>query len=169
MTDKELRRLRRDDLLQILINQQRQIDDLTASLERAKEKLDQRDIAVAEAGNIAEAALRLNGVFEAAQASADQYVEQMSARADELRQEAESVRDQAKRTADDLVKSARTEADRILREARNEGERLKEEAQKLLDEARQRTGVEPPTIDQLRGKEEEVKQRRGLFGRGRKS
>jgi len=169
MTDKELRKLHRDDLLQILINQQRQIDDLNASLERAKEKLDQRDIAVAEAGNIAEAALRLNGVFEAAQASADQYVEQMSARADELRQEAESVRDQAKRTADDLVKSARTEADRILREARNEGERLKEEAQKLLDEARQRTGVEPPTIDQLRSREEEGKQRRGLFGRGRKS
>ena len=53
MTDKELRKLRRDDLLQILINQQRQIDEMKASLVSAEEKLSQRTIAIQQAGSIA--------------------------------------------------------------------------------------------------------------------
>ena len=79
MTDKELRKLRRDDLLQILINQQRQIDELNARLEEAQDQLKQRRIAIQESGSVAEAALKLNGVFESAQAAADQYVGQMRA------------------------------------------------------------------------------------------
>ena len=46
MTDKELRKLRREDLLQILIAQQRQIDDLKASLEQTQTRLDKRNIAI---------------------------------------------------------------------------------------------------------------------------
>ena len=38
MTDKELRKLRRDDLLQILIEQQRQNDELKTALEEAKRR-----------------------------------------------------------------------------------------------------------------------------------
>ena len=170
MTDKELRRLRRDDLLQILISQQRQIDELTVSLEQAQGELGKRNIAIEEAGSVAEAALRLNGVFEAAQASVDQYTQEMRDRADELRAGAEADAEKAKRTSEDLLKTARNEAERILREARNEGERIKQEAQQLLDEARQRTGVEPPTMDELRkAGAEEGKQRRGLLWRNRKA
>ena len=65
MTDKELRKLRRDDLLQILINQQKQIDTLNEQLEQSKQALANRDIAIQEAGTLAEAALKMNGVFEA--------------------------------------------------------------------------------------------------------
>lgn len=170
MTDKELRKLRRDDLLQILINQQRQIDEMKASLESAEEKLSQRTIAIQQAGSIAEAAMKLNGVFEAAQASADQYMEQVQTRAEELRAGAEAEAQRAKSTADDLLRSARSEADRILGQAREESERIKAEAQKLLDEARIRTGQEPPSIDQLRkAEEDEGKQRRGLLRRNRKA
>ena len=104
MTDKELRRLRRDDLLQILINQQRQIDDLTALVEDYEKQLNERRIAIEEAGNLAEAALKLNGVFEAAQQAADQYLEEARARAREQ--------------AEEIVKNARAEAERIVAEAR---------------------------------------------------
>ncbi len=185
MTDKELRKLRREDLLQILIAQQRQIDELKTSLEQVQTQLDRRNIAIEQSGSIAEAALRLNDVFGAAQASADQYMDEIRARADALNAEAEARAENARRTADDLLKSARSEADRILREGRGEGERVKamhlreaqeeadrmrEEAEKLLEEARLRTGAEPPTIDQLRAAaEEEGKQRRGLLRRNRKA
>ena len=123
MTEKELHRLGRKDLLQLLVTQgrealalQEELDasnaanaDLEATLSRLKGKLDEKDelidklkgrldqkdarikeleeemaewkksrrIELEEAGSIAEASLRLNGVFEAAQKAADQYLENL--------------------------------------------------------------------------------------------
>lgn len=167
MTDRELRRLRRDDLLQILINQQKELDEMSAALEKAKEELAKRRVAISESGSVAEAALRLNGVFEAAQAAADQYVEQMRAEADEMRAHAEIERDNAKQMVEDATRTARTDAERILSKAREEAARMKAEAQSMLDEARQRTGVEPPPLPEPPA--EEAKPRRGLFGRQKKA
>lgn len=162
MTDKELRKLRRDDLLQILIRQQRQLDEQGAELERSAEALRQRSIAIGESGSIAEAALKLNGVFEAAQAAADQFLSEARARAEEIDREAAQKKAEAERTAEDLVRSARGEADRILREARAEAERLKAEAA-----ARPAPQIQPQ--ESVVSAEDEGKRRRGLFGRNRKS
>jgi hypothetical protein len=74
MTDKEIRRMKRLDLLELLVAQGEEIEALRAQLAQAQAALDQRRIDVEAAGNIAQAALALNGVFEAAQAAADQYV-----------------------------------------------------------------------------------------------
>ena len=86
MTDKELRRLHREDLLQILITQQKQIEDLTAALEDSEKALADRKVAIEESGSLAEAALKLNGVFEAAQQAAEQYLESLKAAARESKE-----------------------------------------------------------------------------------
>ena len=70
MTDKDLKRLRRDELLEMLIAQSKRTDQLQAELDAARAQLASRAIVLEEAGSIAEAALRINGVFEAAQAAA---------------------------------------------------------------------------------------------------
>ena len=75
MTDKDLKRLRRDELLEILIAQSKKRNQMQAELDAARAALDSREILLREAGSIAEAALRINGVFEAAQAAAQQYLE----------------------------------------------------------------------------------------------
>lgn len=154
MTDKELRKLRRDDLLQILLNQQRQLDELNAALEKARADLEKRDIAVAEAGSVAEAALRLNDVFGAAQAAADQYADQMRERADRLVADAQQQSDAARRLADDVVRNARSEADRIIAAARREAETIVRPAAPQPAEA-------PAPADEDTGR------RRGLFRRNR--
>lgn len=74
MTDKELQRLRRSELLEILLAQQKQIDSLKKELADANEQLAERKIVIEKSGSIAEAALKLNGIFEAAQRAADQYL-----------------------------------------------------------------------------------------------
>jgi hypothetical protein len=51
------------------------IDRLDKELKTTKAQLNKREIAIESAGSIAEAALKLNGVFEAAQKAADQYLE----------------------------------------------------------------------------------------------
>lgn len=145
MTDRELRRLRRDDLLQILIDQQRQNDEMAEALKRAQAELQDKRIAIEKSGSVAEAAIKLNGVFEAAQAAADDYTAQCRSRADALQAQAQAEADKAKRLADDVVASARREADRILSEARAQ-------AQKLLSEAGNRSepteaGPDPQEAD----------------------
>ncbi len=93
MTDKELKRLKRVDLLELLIAQSRENERLRAELEETRSKLEAKELALKQAGSIAEAALQLNRVFEAAQAAADQYVLSVKAQAGEspekIREEAE--------------------------------------------------------------------------------
>ena len=74
MTNKELRKLSRAELIDILFELQTQNENLTAENRELAAQLESRQLQITEAGSIAEAALRLNGVFEAAQAAADQYV-----------------------------------------------------------------------------------------------
>lgn len=75
MTEKELRKLSRRDLLEMLLAQTKEVERLKKELDAANEALRSREILLANAGSIAEAALQLNGVFEAAQKAADQYLE----------------------------------------------------------------------------------------------
>lgn len=75
MTEKELKKLNRKQLLELLLQQAEKIELLETELEETKQKLSDKIIKEKEAGSIAAAALMLNGVFEAAQAAADQYLE----------------------------------------------------------------------------------------------
>lgn len=83
MTDKELRRLSRSQLLEMLITQTQENQRLRQQLEQAQQALSDRQIHLACAGSIAEAALRLNDVFEAADKAAQQYLASVKALAEE--------------------------------------------------------------------------------------
>lgn len=61
--------------MELLLEERRENERLNALLREANERLGSRQIDLESAGSIAEAALRLNGVFAAAQAAADQYLE----------------------------------------------------------------------------------------------
>ena len=83
MTDKELRKLSRTDLLRLLLEESRENEQLRQRLAEAEEKLHDRSIRLEKAGSISEAALSLNGIFEAAQKAAEDYCRSVYARADE--------------------------------------------------------------------------------------
>ena len=74
MTDKELRRLSRRELLQMLLEQTSEVERLQAELDKTRAELDDRAIMLESCGNIAEASLKINRVFEAAQQAAEQYL-----------------------------------------------------------------------------------------------
>jgi ABC-type transporter Mla subunit MlaD len=75
MTNKELRKLNRAQLLEILIEQSKEIDELKSKLNDAQEKLNDRKIKIDKAGSIAQAALEISKIFEDAQKAADLYLE----------------------------------------------------------------------------------------------
>ena len=75
MTDNDLKKLNRAELLELLVEQSKKIDQLQAQLDEANRKLADRQIEIDKAGSIAEASLRLSGVFQAAEEAAEQYLE----------------------------------------------------------------------------------------------
>lgn len=75
MTDKELRRLSRAELLEMLLAQTEENERLRERLDEAEAALNDRRIEIERAGSLAEASLRLNKVFTAADEAARQYLE----------------------------------------------------------------------------------------------
>ena len=75
MTENELKSLSRKQLLELLLLQTRRADQLQSDLEEANRRIRDKKLIESEAGSIAEASLKLNGNFEAAEAAASQYVE----------------------------------------------------------------------------------------------
>lgn len=113
MTDKQLRRLSREELIDILFDLQTRNEALTAQNQALARQLEDRRLQISESGSIAEAALRLNGVFAAAQAAADQYL----LCAKESLDVAERTLANAKRSADKIVSQAQAQAQKLLQDA----------------------------------------------------
>lgn len=74
MTEKELLKLKRSEMLEIMLAQSREIDALRRELGETKAQLEERKILISKAGSLAEASLSLTKVFEEAQKAADLYV-----------------------------------------------------------------------------------------------
>ena len=88
MTEKELKKLNRYQLLELLIIQTERADKLQTALEEAEQRLNDREINISALGSIAEASLQLTGVFEAAQEAADVYIKEAKKRAEKIEEEA---------------------------------------------------------------------------------
>lgn len=84
MTDKELKKLKRAELLQILLTQSKEIDRLKAELDDANAKLTDKNIMLEKSGSIAEASLSVFHIFEDAQKAADVYLLNVKRKAEEL-------------------------------------------------------------------------------------
>lgn len=74
---KELRKMGRAELLEILVAQSEEIDLLKEQLAEANQKLEARELACKEAGSLAELSARISGLFESAQQTADLYISQL--------------------------------------------------------------------------------------------
>ena len=74
VNDKELRKLKRKELLEIMLSQAKLIEELEIELAKTKKELNNKNIMIKEAGSIAEASMKLSGIFEKAQEVADQYL-----------------------------------------------------------------------------------------------
>ncbi|MBQ8954908.1 MAG: hypothetical protein IJ048_12425 [Clostridia bacterium] len=82
MTERELRGMGKAELIEQVTRLSREKDELAekveklqAQLKEARDKAASRNIAISNAGSIAEAALGLRGVFDRAQEAADEYLE----------------------------------------------------------------------------------------------
>lgn len=79
MADKKLKRLSRADLLEMLLVQTKEVERLREKLAEMEKQLQERQLRINNVGSLAEAVIEVNKVVEAAQAAADQYLENIAA------------------------------------------------------------------------------------------
>ena len=80
--EKDLKKLNRYQLLEMLIFQTERADKLQSLLDDAERKLNEKETRMSSLGSIAEASLQLQGVFQAAQEAADMYIAEAKKRAE---------------------------------------------------------------------------------------
>ena len=107
MTDKEFKRLGRSQLIDIIYQLQLKLEELTAENEVLSKKLADKRIRVSEAGNIAEAALEIHNVMQAAQDAAAHYLEEIRNMREETEEECRSLLEKTKKDADFIIAQAR--------------------------------------------------------------
>lgn len=116
MTEKDLKKMGRRELIEIIAAQKRTELELRERLAKAEAELSDRTIQIANAGSIAEAALSLNDVFSAAQAAADTYLQSIYSCNSDLEKR---------------ISQAEEESARILENAEKEAQARIQEAEKL--------------------------------------
>lgn len=117
MTDKEFKRLSRAQLIEIIYQLQLNQEELAEENEKLSNALADRRLRITKAGNIAEAALEIHNVMQAAQDAAEHYVEEMRLNADG---EYQRILKEANEEAAKIIESAKQEAARIIGKAKTE-------------------------------------------------
>lgn len=150
MTAKELKKLRRSELLEMLLARTEEVERLQAELAEANRKLDDRAILIETSGSIAEASLKLNGVFEAAQAAAEQYLKNIEriALGDEAVREDEKADDQGVEKPEETEKPEPPKKSGKSRKSSKSKQNAKKSAsEKKAEEASAETKVEESAGD----------------------
>lgn len=133
LTDRELRKLSRKDLLELLVSQSREREALQAELEQVKAALEDRQLQIERAGSIAEAALQINGVFDAAQAAAQQYLENIRQRSESIEAVCARREEETRRKCQAMEEDARRRAEGYWTELSMRLKKFYEEHQALKE------------------------------------
>jgi len=144
MNEKELKKLNRKQLLELLLQQTEHADELQTLLNQTRMELENRILMEKEAGSLAEASLKINGIFSAAQAAADQYLDNIrhiqqlrrKKTEEECLQAARKMMAETRQRCAEYEAEQRRKADRILAQAAEKAAQQEEQSRRTLEEAR---------------------------------
>lgn len=147
MTKQELKKLSRLDLVEMLLGLTKENEQLRSELEEARAQLADQTVAVEEAGTLAEATVRLNGVFETAEAAAEQYLLNIRQRCEEqericVRKEQETLENCAQ-----MEQETREKCGRMLRSAKEQVDHYLQHVNSRLAELSDEYTWQPITPD----------------------
>ena len=127
---KELRGMKRQELLELLLEVTEENEKLKNKLQMLENQLASKEFAISKAGSIADASLQLSGIFNAAQDSADIYLfnlKKKNEKADEILRTAEQKAAQMKACSEQ-------EAAELLDLAKRQAQELKDQAEQEIQQ-----------------------------------
>ena len=102
MIHKELRKLNRRELIDIIYQMKKNEQQMQEQIAALQAELEEKRLRLSQAGSIAEAALAVTNVFSSAQAAADLYLQEISSMKVETERECKQILEQARKTAADI-------------------------------------------------------------------
>lgn len=130
MAKKELRKMSRTELIEIIYILQQDEKTLKKENEDLRRQLDDKRLRLEKAGSIAEAALSLNHIFEDAQEASRQYLETLVSASAEAEDQAKQILEDAQKQAEEILAAAQEQRRQIQAEC----EQLKAEATRKLED-----------------------------------
>ena len=144
MISKELKRLSRRELVDIIYQLKKNEQDMQEEIESLKTELQDKRIRISTAGSIADAAMSVTNVFSTAQMTADIYLHEISCmREDADRECAKKIEEAKKRVSDiladgekkfDILKAAYKREYVKWQQLKSEVETLEERKKQLMCE-----------------------------------
>ena len=107
MISKELKRLNRRELVDIIYQLKKNEQENREKTEALEAELQDRRIRISEAGSVAEAAAEITQIFSAAQSTADLYLSEIAAMKEETEKECARLLEDARRQAEQILAEAR--------------------------------------------------------------
>ncbi|MCD7884322.1 MAG: hypothetical protein LUI87_11570 [Lachnospiraceae bacterium] len=171
MAEKELRRMNRTELIEIIYALQQNGMTLQQENEELRRQLEEKTIRMEKAGSIAEAALSLNHIFEDAEAAAQQYLDSVRAACgsmepltektpdlqteslsasqqkrirhqEETSQESNQHQEEAQQESNQHQEEAQQECGQLLKETQQECDQLRQKTRQECDQLLQKTRQE---------------------------
>ncbi len=122
MTEKEIRRLGKTELLSIIRDQEAELEQMRTQLAQLQEQSKNRTIELEKCGSIAEASIQVNQVFQAAQAAADQYIASVRAKEANAEKATAQLEAQAREMANARLRATEESCRQMETESRNRAE-----------------------------------------------
>ncbi len=126
MNEKDLKKLSRLELIDIIYELQKRLIESEKEAAALKDRLKDRELRISSSGSIAEAAIKLNGVFESAQAAADQYLQSVCMTNSDIKEKIEA----AEKYKNDLIEAAKNKAIELLTAAEIKSQKIINDAEK---------------------------------------
>lgn len=169
MTEKELHKLSRSELLELLLDQRKENDRLETEIASLDAKLEDRRLQIEDSQSLADAALKLTKVYADADEAAKLYKDnaklledKAKAKLENANREAEALLADANNKAKKLLADANSEAKRVIARAQEEAEMTRaqavSEANKILIETRLKTEEILRTVSQRKAEEDAEKE-----------
>lgn len=117
MTDKELKKLRRRDLLELLVQQTEDNENLQSQIDVLTVQLQSRNLNISKAGTLAEAVMQINEMFRTADAVAKQYLDNVRGLVERQEEICAQMEQECQEHCDEMIAEAERDCEAKKQEA----------------------------------------------------
>ena len=146
---KDLRRMKRKKLLEVLLdsseeNQQLRgtIDDIQLQNRQLRASLEDKQLKINRAGTLAEASVLLNGVVESTQAAAQQYLDNLEDLYHREQVVCQQKEEEAQRQVQDMLTKATLQCEQMVNDAAETCAEMEKQSQTICNAMRQQARLE---------------------------
>ena len=102
MINKELRKLNRRELIEIIYQMKKNEQKMQEEIDALQAELQDKRLRLSDAGSIAEAAVSVTNIFSAAQAAADLYLQEIACMKEDTKRECAKILEQTRNASSNI-------------------------------------------------------------------